>query len=297
MRKKVIASTTQQGWRESPHVSYIYEADVTDFYKEYKLLNSSEHNVHIALNTLLMRVIVEGIKAAPQINAHIHYNPYLVSGRITIKKEININMPFLLEGGEMITINLRNFQSKTLIEMSLYINNINDKIKNTNTELALLDVGLNDTVKQLKRAKIIKTMGRIIGIIIGRKHVNNYSKEEKQAHSAMPADKRLTIEDLNQGTITVSNLGVAVKGTNGFVGILDIVPPQVCVVGIGALQEKPGVYYAEDNSQLIGVRKIIPFTIAFDHRALDFGDIAPFINKLESIFTTPSVIHNWVNQI
>ncbi|NMC55717.1 MAG: hypothetical protein GYA50_00650, partial [Eubacteriaceae bacterium] len=38
MRKKVIASTTHQGWRESPHVSYIYEADVTDFYKEYKLI-------------------------------------------------------------------------------------------------------------------------------------------------------------------------------------------------------------------------------------------------------------------
>ncbi|MEL7570634.1 MAG: hypothetical protein AAGU14_08755 [Eubacteriaceae bacterium] len=32
MRKKVIASTTHQGWRESPHVSYVYEADVTYFY-------------------------------------------------------------------------------------------------------------------------------------------------------------------------------------------------------------------------------------------------------------------------
>jgi pyruvate dehydrogenase E2 component (dihydrolipoamide acetyltransferase) len=109
----------------------------------------------------------------------------------------------------------------------------------------------------------------------------------------MPADKKLTINDLNQGTITISNLGAAVKGTNGFVGILDIVPPQVCVVGIGAMQEKPEVYYAEDKSPKIGVRKIMPFTIAFDHRALDFGDIAPFINELESIFSSPSVIHTW----
>ena len=123
MRKKVIASTTQQGWRESPHVSYIYEADVTDFYKEYKRLNSAGNFVvHIPLNTLLMRVIVEGIKAAPQINAHIRYNPFLVAGRIAIKEEININMPFLLEGGEMITINLRNFENKTIVEMAEYIN-------------------------------------------------------------------------------------------------------------------------------------------------------------------------------
>lgn len=294
MRKKVIASTTYQGWRESPHVSYIYEADVTDFYEEYKRLNSSGiFPVYIALNTLLMRVIVEGIKADPQINAHIRYNPYLVSGRIAIKEEININMPFLLEGGEMITINLRNFESKTLVEMAEYINRINDKISNTNSELALLDVGLHDTVKQLKKMRLLKVAGRLTGLIIGRKNAYEFSKAEKQAHSDMAKDKKLTIDDLNQGTITVSNLGAAVKGTKGFVGILDIVPPQVCVVGIGAIQEKPGVYYAEDKSQQIGVRKIIPFTIAFDHRALDFGDIAPFINKLESIFSSPSVIHTW----
>lgn len=292
MRKKVIASTTHQGWRESPHVSYIYEADVTYFYEEYKRLNSSNNlSVQISLNTLLMRVIVEGIKAAPQVNAHIRYNPYLVSGRIAIKEEININMPFLLEGGEMITINLRNFESKTLIEMAQYINNINEKIKNTNTELALLDVGLHDTVKQLKQLRLLKVVGRLTGLLIGRKNAYKFSKEEKRAHSGMTADKKLTIDDFNQGTITVSNLGAAVKGTNGYIGILDIVPPQVCVVGIGTLQKKPGVYYAEDKSQQIGVRKIIPFTIAFDHRALDFGDIAPFINKLESIFTSPSVIH------
>lgn len=292
MRKKVIASTTHQGWRESPHVSYVYEADVTDFYEEYKRLNSSgNYPLHISLNTLLMRVIVEGIKAAPQINAHIRYNPFLVSGRITIKDEININMPFLLEGGEMITINLRNFESKTLAEMTEYINRINDKISNTNSELALLDVGLHDTVKQLKQLRLLKVAGRLTGLIIGRKNAHKFSKSEKQAHSDMTHDKKLSIDDLNQGTITVSNLGAAVKGTNGYVGILDIVPPQVCVVGIGAMQEKPGVYYTEDKTQQIGVRKIIPFTIAFDHRALDFGDIAPFINKLESIFSSPSVIH------
>lgn len=264
MRKKVIASTTHQGWRESPHVSYVYEADVTDFYKEYKFLNSKggEH-LHVPLNTLLMRVIMEGVKAAPQINAHIHYNPFLVSGRIAIKEEININMPFLLEGGKMITINLRNFESKTLAEMAEYINNINEKIKNTNSELALLDVGLHDTVKQLKQLRLLKVAGRLTGLIIGRKNAYKFSKEEKRAHFAMLEDKKLTINDLNQGTITVSNLGAAVKGTNGYIGILDIVPPQVCVVGIGALQDKPRVYYAEDNSQQIGVRKIIPFTIAY----------------------------------
>jgi pyruvate dehydrogenase E2 component (dihydrolipoamide acetyltransferase) len=59
-------------------------------------------------------------------------------------------------------------------------------------------------------------------------------------------------------------------------------------IGIGALQEKPVVY----NSR-ITLRKIIPFCIVFDHRALDFGDVAVLINKMDSIFRHPDIIHTW----
>lgn len=294
MKRKVIASTTYQGWTESPHVSYVYEADVTNFYEEYKNMNSSgEHASPISFNTLLLRAIVEGIKAAPQINAQIHYSPFLVSGHITIKEEININMPFLLPSGEMITINLRNFENKSLDEMTEYINNINDKIKNTNIELALLDVGLTDTLKELKRGKLIKVFGRILGILLAHKTIHTFSRQEKKVHSNMPLTNKLSKDDLNQGTITISNLGAAIRNTKGIVGLLDIVAPQVCVIGIGVLQEKPGVYHKVDNLSQIGIRKIIPFTIAFDHRALDFGEIAPFVNRLEAIFCSPEVIQTW----
>jgi pyruvate dehydrogenase E2 component (dihydrolipoamide acetyltransferase) len=292
IRRKVIASTTYEGWKKSPHVSYVYEADATDFYAEYIKLNlSGKYASHISFNTLLIRIIVEGIKAAPQMNATIQYNPFLVIGKITVTDEININMPFLLSGGEMLTINLRNFGNKSLHEMTEYINRINIKIKNTNIELALLDVGFSDTLKELRHGKIIKAFGRILGILINHKNIHRYSKTEKKAYINTPLENRLSKNDLNQGTITISNLGSAVQGTKGVVGLLEIVPPQVCVIGIGALQEKPGIYYKDNNLPQIGTRKIIPFTIAFDHRALDFGDIAPFINQLESIFNNSSVIH------
>ena len=38
---------------------------------------------------------------------------------------------------------------------------------------------------------------------------------------------------------------------------------------------------------------LLPFTIAFDHKALDYGDVIPFMDRLDEIFENPSVIHDW----
>ena len=39
----------------------------------------------------------------------------------------------------------------------------------------------------------------------------------------------------------------------------------------------------------------MPICIAFDHRALDFGDIVPFLERLDDIFENPEQIHSWVS--
>ncbi|MBR3596413.1 MAG: 2-oxo acid dehydrogenase subunit E2, partial [Clostridia bacterium] len=46
----------------------------------------------------------------------------------------------------------------------------------------------------------------------------------------------------------------------------------------------------------IEVRRVLPICIAFDHRALDFGDIVPFMKKLDEIFASPEVIFSWRKQ-
>ena len=47
----------------------------------------------ITVNTAMMRVIVEAIKACPEINSHIYFNRKLVRGEVKTFKEINISMP------------------------------------------------------------------------------------------------------------------------------------------------------------------------------------------------------------
>lgn len=47
------------------------------------------------------------------------------------------------------------------------------------------------------------------------------------------------------------------------------------------------------GNKSIEARKVLPICIAFDHRALDFGDIVPFLKRLDDIFENPKVIHTW----
>ena len=86
----------------------------------------------------------------------------------------------------------------------------------------------------------------------------------------MPADRKLSVSDIEQGSITVSNFGSLYKNLRGRPLLLEIVPPQVVAIGIGAIQDTDG-------------RRILPMCIAFDHRALDFGDIVPFIKKMDEL--------------
>lgn len=98
---------------------------------------------------------------------------------------------------------------------------------------------------------------------------------------------------LEIGTITISNIGSTYREQRGAIALLDIIPPQVCVIGFGAILEKPGVYIDENGEKAIGIRKVLSICLAFDHRALDFGEIIPFIKKLDSIFENPNILKSF----
>jgi pyruvate dehydrogenase E2 component (dihydrolipoamide acetyltransferase) len=288
IRRKVVAASTSLGWT-APHVSYVYEADVTGLIIEFKKINDSKSdNVRISLNTVLTRVIIEGIKAAPQVNAHVSYNKWLASGNTKMIDRIDINMPVLLPNNKMITVKVSDCGNKTLAELAGIITNLMDKVKNTNIDIGLREVALEDTIKKIKQGDIFGLLGRIAGLTLGKNKLRKTSRYERERYKNQPQEMRLCKDDLNLGTITISNMGAAVSGTNGFPALIDLISPQVMALGIGTLQEKPIVY----DSQ-IAVRKIIPFCIVFDHRALDFGDVAPLIKRLDSVFKNPEIIQTW----
>ena len=295
IQRKIVANMTTEAWQNIPHVAYIYKPDVSDFMAEYKKLreNNPEPQSKITINTLMLRVIVEGIKACPAMNAHIEFDPTLVRGTIKTLENIDISLPMMLPNDEMMTVNLHNFENKNLDDMADYIKDVNRRVQNTNLNEVMFDVSLDNTLEGLKQGKVKQTVCRLVGSKTGRYKVSTLHGKEKRAYESIPEEDRLTKHDIEQGTITVSNIGSVYREQRGEMALIEIVPPQVTAIAVGAVQDAPVVVKNADGEKEIAIRQILPLTIVFDHRALDCGDIVPFIKRLDEIFENPKIIHTW----
>ncbi|XZI42448.1 2-oxo acid dehydrogenase subunit E2 [Clostridium perfringens] len=265
--RKIISYMTTKSWQTIPHVSYMYEPDITNFIDEFKKLKEEDKSLeNVSINSLMLKVFSEGLKFAPKLNAHISYDQNTGEGEIHTIKDINVNMPWILPSGKMMTISINNIEEMSLYEINKYIKDLNKKISSIDSE-------------SLSKSFSDKINYNIINSIISGEH--EISEDNNEDKSKVP---------LEIGTITISNIGSTYREQRGAIALLDIIPPQVCVIGFGAILEKPGVYIDENGEKIIGIRKVLPICLAFDHRALDFGEIIPFIKKLDSIFENPNIL-------
>jgi 2-oxoglutarate dehydrogenase E2 component (dihydrolipoamide succinyltransferase) len=84
--------------------------------------------------------------------------------------------------------------------------------------------------------------------------------------------KKLTPEDIQGGTFTISNFGVF--GT--MIGIPIINQPQVAILGTGAITRRPVV--TDDDA--IAIRSIAYFTLSIDHRIIDGAMGGMFLEEI-----------------
>ncbi|MBI2653974.1 2-oxo acid dehydrogenase subunit E2 [Candidatus Woesearchaeota archaeon] len=83
--------------------------------------------------------------------------------------------------------------------------------------------------------------------------------------------RKINLMDLKGGTFSVSNLGSL--GVEFFTPILNY--PESAILGIGRIMEKPVV-----KGGKVEIRKILPFSLTYDHRVVDGAQAARFMNDL-----------------
>ena len=93
-------------------------------------------------------------------------------------------------------------------------------------------------------------------------------------------DGKLTLQDLEGGTFTISNLGMF--GVEQFVAVLN--PPQVAILAVGAVKETPVVVDGE-----VDVAPLMQVTLTCDHRAIDGADGAEFLRTLVALVEQPAL--------
>jgi pyruvate dehydrogenase E2 component (dihydrolipoamide acetyltransferase) len=127
-----------------------------------------------------------------------------------------------------------------------------------------------------------------VSLLLGLTRLPRLKGEERRKYYSLDPSKRLTAKDINAGTVVVSNIGSLQGGHSGKFGLIDIVAPQVFTVGISAVAERPSVVTGKDGEKTVGIRSILPFCLVFDHCAFEFGELLPFLRRLDQLFADPS---------
>jgi pyruvate dehydrogenase E2 component (dihydrolipoamide acetyltransferase) len=92
---------------------------------------------------------------------------------------------------------------------------------------------------------------------------------------------RCTPEELRGGTFTLTNLGM--YGIDAFTPIINL--PECAILGVGRIKEQPAVL----NGQ-VGIRQMVWLSLTFDHRLVDGGPAARFLQRVVQLVERPHLL-------
>lgn len=289
LKARVSGNVLTNAQREIPSPAYTYEADITKLLEVYREIKA-ECDYHLSFNTLMMRVMVECLKVAPRLNAHLQYDHVASKGRLIVKKHIDVAMPIFMENGETFPVKVRAIEDKSLKELAAQLDNVIERAGKTNMDSVLFDLISQRMVGFILKGKFISTFKQISSGYVGKYKVAKVSGLFKKE----PRDpESLGMYDLNEGTVCFTNWGPINSKMKGDVTYTPLLYPQVFLMAIGNIRDKEYIFRNEQGAPDIGTKKVLPITLIFDHRIGGFGDLAPFIEKLQEIIENPEIIKQW----
>jgi pyruvate dehydrogenase E2 component (dihydrolipoamide acetyltransferase) len=91
---------------------------------------------------------------------------------------------------------------------------------------------------------------------------------------------KLKAEDLEDGTFTISNLGM--YGVERFTAVLN--PPQAGILAVGAIEERPVVVESE-----LEIQPRMDMTLTVDHRSVDGATASEFLQTVKAFLEEPGL--------
>jgi pyruvate dehydrogenase E2 component (dihydrolipoamide acetyltransferase) len=114
-----------------------------------------------------------------------------------------------------------------------------------------------------------------------KKNISDIAKEI-QMLSEKVKKAEVSLEDMSDSTFTITNIG-SLGGGDFSVPMINY--PEVAILGIHLIRDTPVVKDGE-----IQIRKILPFSLTFDHRVVDGADAVAFGNALKRYLEDPDFL-------
>ncbi len=124
--------------------------------------------------------------------------------------------------------------------------------------------------------------GLVVPVIPGADRKSIVAIADEISNKASRArEGKLPADEMRGGTFTITNVGP--MGGTALMPTINY--PEVAILAMGKVQEKPVVRDGE-----IVIRKILPLTLAFDHRIADGADAARFVAELVRQLSDPNLL-------
>lgn len=104
---------------------------------------------------------------------------------------------------------------------------------------------------------------------------------ELKALTEKARDRKLTLDDLKDGSFSITSYG----SIGGYFAVPVIAYPQVAIFGIGRITQKPVI---KDNQIVIG--NVMPISMSVDHRIVDGAEVSRFVNEVLAYLNEPLLL-------
>ena len=298
MRDKMLSNVFVDGQRNSPSVCATYNADVTEFIEVFDSLRA-QCGYKLTLNAVMLKVLSEGLKAAPRLNAHFIYNHKATSGQYIIKKHIDVSMAICKKDGSTFQMKLLHLEDKSLKEIALMAADARRRLENADLEEVMFEASRQHIIGELSKGRIAGPLRQAMSASFGKDKVVKLSETLKSDFLKLTGKKELQpasgikIEEVNEGTVCFTNWGAICESAGFNIVSGPLLYPQVFLFSMGRLREEKFVYEDESGNLRLGSKKILPLGLNFDHKIGGAYELIPFIRKLEEIFENPEVMYNW----
>jgi len=291
IQRRVVSHKTLESWNTIPHVSFSVDLDVSNVFDFVRAIASDEafNGLKLSFNTVILKIIAEGLKKSPEMNSHIYYDRTTSIGEIRIMKDINIALPMITDSHRMLTPVLMHVDRLSLPEICVEMETLRRRANNTNIELLMFEAALRDTRHKLLRGNLV-VLYRLLKNLVSKAKIALPSRKAQREYAKIPASERLVADDLLNGTVICSNIGSVMPKLHSHVSMLMVIAPQVTAFCIPAARKMP-VVVEEDGKETVAIRQILPLAICFDHRAMDFEHVTGFLNRVMELCRNPWELH------
>ena len=89
VQRRIVAHKTVEAWDNAPHVSILVELDVTTLMASLADISARAEyaGTRVTINSVMLKIIAEGLKKSPEMNAHVQYSRLTGVGQVWLHEQ------------------------------------------------------------------------------------------------------------------------------------------------------------------------------------------------------------------